>query len=392
MEGVACALNCVGEITKEALKCRILSLAHLVSTNTRMAGNAYSTTMLAARLHGPRDVRVERVPCPGSPGPGTALLRLKETGICGSDLHSYQDARIGDKAVEAPLVLGHEFSAVVEEVGDDSLDGNHRPLLPGTRVAVDPAQPCGRCEQCEKGHPNLCWRLHFCGSYPDGGSLCECMHMPAKTCFPIPEKLSFTEAALLEPLGVAIHAVDLARIRVGHSVVILGAGPIGLLILQVALLAGADPVFVTDVLPWRLEAARLRGGVPVDATRGDVCNIVEQATNGRGVDVAIEAAWGEKTIEQASEITRLGGRVVLVGIPSNDRLTIKHSTARRKGLTIALSRRMKHVYPRAIRLAENGKIDLKRLVTHRFPLAQAPAAFELNHAYREDVLKVVITS
>ena len=169
-------------------------------------------TMLAARLHGPGDLRVERVPHPGPPGRGEVLLRVRATGICGSDLHSYADFRIGDTAVESPLVLGHEFAGVIEAVGPGSLDGSFDAIQPGTRVAVDPAQPCGRCEFCEKGHPHLCRRLHFCGNYPDGGSLCEWMHMPARSCFPVPRRLNDAEAALLEPLGVAIHAVDLAKI------------------------------------------------------------------------------------------------------------------------------------------------------------------------------------
>src|SRR5215831_232645 len=209
--------------------------------------------MLAARLHGPSDLRVEQVPRPDSPEPGQVLLRVRATGLCGSDLHSYQDARIGDTQVEGPLILGHEFSGVVETVGSANEDGNFEQLAPGARVAVDPAQPCGRCESCEHGHPNLCRRMHFCGNYPDGGSLCEWMHMPVRSCFPVPDSVDDSQAALLEPLGVAIHAVDLARIRVATSVAILGAGPVGLLILQVARIAGADPIFISDNLPWRLE-------------------------------------------------------------------------------------------------------------------------------------------
>jgi L-iditol 2-dehydrogenase len=127
--------------------------------------------MSAARLHGPLDLRVERIAHPGPPGPGQVLLRVKVTGICGSDLHSFQDARIGDTPIQAPLVLGHEFSGVIEAAAPDALDGGFEALREGTRVAVDPAQPCGACESCEKGHPNLCRRLHFCGNFPDGGSL-----------------------------------------------------------------------------------------------------------------------------------------------------------------------------------------------------------------------------
>jgi L-iditol 2-dehydrogenase len=358
----------------------------------RRQGQSSTATTWAARLHGPRDLRVERVPRPGPPGPGRVLLRVKVTGICGSDLHSYQDARIGGTRVESPLVLGHEFSGVVAAVGPDGLDGRFEALKPGTRVAVDPAQPCGRCEWCEQGNPNLCRRLCFCGNFPDGGSLCEWMQMPARSCFPIPKAMDFETAALLEPLGVAIHAVDLAKIRVAQSVVILGAGPIGLLILRVARRAGAEPVYVSDPLEWRLAMARRWGGVPLRGGPEEVVRRVGKATGGRGVDVVIEAAWGDASVAEAAELARLGGRLVLVGIPSEDRLEMKHSTARRKGLTVLLSRRMKHVYSRALRLVGSGAIDLRELVSHRFPLRRAAEAFAMNAGYRDDVIKVMVNS
>jgi L-iditol 2-dehydrogenase len=351
-----------------------------------------TSTMLAARLYGPRDLRVDRVPRPGSPGPGEVLLRVKCTGLCGSDLHVYHDARIGDTVVKSPMIIGHEFSGVVEAVGPGSADGHFEPIKPGTRVAVDPAQPCERCEFCEKGHPNLCRRLHFCGNYPDGGSLCEWMHMPARSCFPIPRSMNFEEAALLEPLGVALHAVDLARIRVGSSMAILGAGPIGLLLLQVAKLGGADPIFITDDHPWRLKLAKSWGGIPIQFNREDAVARVAKETHGRGVDVAIEAAWCDDSVQSAIEMVRLGGRLVIVGISGSDRLELKVSSARRKGLTILMSRRMKHTYPRAVALVERGRVDLRGLISHRFPLLRAAKAFELNAAYRDEVVKVVVTS
>ena len=343
--------------------------------------------MLAVRLHGPRDLRVERVAHPGSPGPGEALLRVRTTGICGSDLHTYQDGRIGDTVVDAPLILGHEFSAVVEAVGAKAADGLHRPLRPGTRVAVDPAHPCGQCEQCEHGHPNLCPAVAFCGSHPYGGSLCEYIRMPARCCFPVPASIDDETAALLEPLGVALHAVDLAHVRVGDRVAVLGAGAIGLLILQLALRAGADEVYVTDRLAWRLRKARGLGGVPLS---GEAVAQVRRHTGGRGVDVVFEAAWADETVGEAAGMARYGGRVVLVGIPSDDRLCLQHSVARRKGLTLAVSRRMKHVYPRALRLAEAGTVRTRELITHRFALKRAVEAFSLNAAYQDGVVKVMI--
>ncbi len=348
--------------------------------------------MLAARLHGPRDLRVERVSRPGAPGRGQVLLRVKATGLCGSDLHSYLDARIGDTAIGGPLMLGHEFSGVVEAIGPGSVDGRFQPLKPGVRVAVDPAQPCGHCELCERGHPNLCAHLAFCGNFPYGGSLCEWMHMPARSCFPVSRKIDDEAAALLEPLGVAIHAVDFARLRVGHSVAILGAGPIGLLILQVARLAGADPVFVTDKFPWRLKLAQKWGGIPLRYDLENAARRVIKETQGRGVDVAIEAAWAEESVTQAAEMLRLGGRLVVVGISGGNRLELPASLARRKGLTIVMSRRMKHTYPRAMRLAETGRVDLQGLVSHRFSLKKAPEAFKLNTAYADEVVKVMVRS
>jgi len=347
-------------------------------------------TMTAARLHGPSDMRVETLPHPGPPGEAQVLLQVLSMGVCGSDLHSYADARIGDTVVKAPFILGHEFSAVVAEVGAGALNGSFEPIEPGVRVAVDPALPCGHCELCLKGHPNLCSHLRFSSNYPDGGCLCEWMHMPGHCCFPVPDGIDDAEAALLEPLGVAIHATDLARIRVSQSVAVLGAGPIGLLILQMVRLAGAHPIYVSDKFPWRLALAEKLGGIPIHCDDENPVSRVQRETHGRGVDVAIEAAWGDVSVGQACEMARLGGTVVLVGIPSDDRLSIKHSTARRKGLTILLCRRMKHVYPRAIALAERGAVDLNGLVSHRFPLARAAEAYALNAAYRDGVVKTII--
>lgn len=351
---------------------------------------ADSDTMTAARLHGSRDMRVDQVPHPGRPGPHQALIRVTAVGVCGSDLHTYQDARIGDTSVQEPLILGHEFAGVVEAVGPDALDGLFQPLRPGTRVAVDPAQPCGRCEMCELGHPNLCHRLHFCGLYPDAGSLADYIMMPAHTCFPVPDSIDDAAAALLEPLGIAIHAIDLAKLRVADSVAILGAGPIGLYCLQLAKLSGADPIFISDKFDWRLKLAERYGAIPVNCDRQNPSAYVQHATRGRGVDVAIEAAWGEDSVQQAAEMARMGGRVILVGIPGPDRIEMKASTARRKGLTIRMSRRMKHVYPRAIHLAETGAVDLHSIVTHRFPLERTPEAFALNVDYLDNVIKIVI--
>jgi len=350
----------------------------------------YPSTMTAARLHGPKDLRVEQLPHPGQPGPGEALLRVTAVGICGSDLHSYKAGAIGDNIMKGPFILGHEFAAVVEAVGPKAIGGDFKPLQPGMRVAVEPAQPCWTCEMCEQGHPNLCYNMHFCGAYPDDGCLCQWMCMPARSCFPIAESIDNASGALLEPLGVAIHTLDLAKIRVGDSVAILGAGAIGLSILKLAKLAGADPVFVTDKFPWRLDLAGKMGAVAFNCDDSDPVQSVMEATNSRGVDVAIEAAWSDHSVQQSAAMARLGGRLVIVGISDDDELVFNHSTARRKGLTIRLARRMKHTYPRAIELVERGAVTLSDMVSHRFPLEQTPEAFALNAEYADQMVKVII--
>lgn len=360
--------------------------------------------MKAARLYGARDIRIDDVPEPLSPQPGQIVLKVTAVGICGSDLHTYMDGRIGDTQVETPLVLGHEFAGIVEAVGEGARDGLDNPLVPGQRVAVDPATPCHRCELCEMGHPNLCRRLHFCGLWPDDGALQQRMIYAARSCFPIPDGMSDAAGALLEPLGVALHAVDLGKLKVANSVTVLGCGPIGLLILRLAKLSGADPIYAFDCFPWRAAKAEVWGATkvwtiepspPASLPQGegnvtsDPVATIQAETGGRGVDVAFEAAWSDHSVEQAVEMARLGGRVVLVGIPSDDKMVMRHSVARRKGLTIMMSRRMKHTYPRAIQIA-TSRLNLDELVSHRFPLKETARAFAMNADYVEGVQKIVV--
>ena len=348
-------------------------------------------TMAAARLHGKGDVRFEQVPAPRSPGPGDALVAIGSVGICGSDLHTFLDGRIGTIRVEGPLILGHEFGGTVEAVGGHALDGNGRPLLKGTRVAIDPAVPCRACEMCATGQPNLCPHHTFFGLYPTDGALCERMIVPGWVCFPLPDSIGDEQVPLLETLGVALHAVDLAHLRVASSVAVIGAGPIGLCVAQVAMLAGALPLFVTDRLAWRAELASRFGARAIHVDGNDPVQVIMDATRHRGVDIAIECAWStDESVAQAVDALRPGGRLVIVGIPGDDRLSLPHSTARRKGLTIAMCRRMKHTYPRAIALVESGRVDLASLISHRFPLSATAEAIRSAADHRDGVVKVII--
>ncbi len=336
--------------------------------------------MQTLRLHAAGDLRLHEEPIP-SPFPDEALLRVSAVGVCGSDVHWFRESGIGDARLDQPLVLGHEFAAVLVATSDQQGSGQ--------LVAVDPAIPCEHCEFCQMGHPNLCPQVRFAGHGGVDGALQEYLAWPRRLLYTLPENLTATDGAMLEPLGVAMHAVDLAHLRPGLSVGVFGCGPIGLLIIQLARLSGAVQIIATDPLPHRLEAARRYGAThTLPAANGAEAAEVWVLAGRRGVDVAFEVAGENAAVETAVHAARPGGLVLLIGIPSDDSTTFCASAARRKGLTLRLCRRMKHTYPRAIALVSQGLVDVRSLVTHRFPLAQASEAFAT--ASRREGLKVVI--
>ena len=329
--------------------------------------------MKSVRLHGTGDLQIHDEPLPVA-GMGEKLVRIKSVGVCGSDLHWFSEGSIGDAKLEHPLVLGHEFAGETED---------------GQRVAIDPAISCGHCEYCERGHPNLCEDMIFAGHGEHDGAMRQYASYPTRCLFPIPDFLSFADGAMLEPLGIAIHTVDLGKVKAGMTVGVFGCGPIGLLIIQMAKLSGAANIIVTDKLVHRVEAAK-RFGASQAFLVGDNSQLSEihAATNGRGVDVAFEAAGVQDAIDDAFAAVRPGGKVILAGIPGDDKTFFSASVARRKGLTIKLVRRMKHTYPRAIELVSKGLVDVRSLVTHRFQLEQANEAFRV--AERREGLKIII--
>lgn len=329
--------------------------------------------MKAIRLHARADLRLSVEPVPVA-GVGEKLVRIRSVGVCGSDLHWFSEGSIGDAKLEHPLVLGHEFAGETED---------------GQRVAIDPAIACGHCEYCEQGHPNLCDNMIFAGHGEHDGAMREYTSYPTRCLFPIPDSLSFADGAMLEPLGIAIHTVDLGKVKAGMTVGVFGCGPIGLLIIQMAKLSGAANILATDKLEHRVEAAK-RFGASQAFSVGDNSQLNEMraATNVRGVDVAFEAAGAQAAIDDAFAAVRPGGKVIIAGIPDDDKTFFSASLARRKGLTIKLVRRMKHTYPRAIELVSKGLVDVRSLVTHRFPLEQASEAFRV--AELREGLKIII--
>jgi L-iditol 2-dehydrogenase len=331
--------------------------------------------MKTVRLHGPGDIRLAEEPMPKK-APGMNVVRVTAVGICGSDLHWWGESGIGDTALEQPLILGHEAAGVIQ-------DGPRR----GERVAIDPAVWCGDCQPCSGGHRNLCKGIRFAGHAPHDGAMREYLSWPTHLLHRLPDVLTDADGAMLEPLGVALHALDLGHFRFGGTAVVVGCGPIGLLMLQTLRAAGATRVTAFEPLAHR-RAAAIRSGADVVLSPDEVSAANLADVVGDGVDTAFEVAGSEESVRLAMLSARSGGRVVLCGIPTSDEIAFPASVARRKGLTIAMVRRMNETYPRAIRLSARGVIRLAPLITHRFGLSAASDA--LATAARREGLKVLV--
>ncbi|GBF06334.1 threonine dehydrogenase-like Zn-dependent dehydrogenase [Deinococcus aerius] len=335
----------------------------------------------AAVLTGPGQIALTERELPAA-APGEVVVEVRTVGVCGSDIHMFADGRIGNIEIERPLVLGHEFMGVVVQAPEGTLDGDDRPLKVGNRVAVEPHVACGHCRECREGNPNLCTRHTFMGVYPRDGALQQYLTVPAHNCFVLPGGVTDNGGAMLEPLGVALHALRLGHVNVGDRAAVVGAGPIGLLLVQLLKLAGVTALHVIEPLAWRRDFAARSGATSVAAT-------YDPAEDSRS-DVVFEAGWADDSVQTSALLARPGARVVLVGIPGDDRCTVQHSLARRKGLSLIFSRRMAHTYPEAIALVERGMVDVDALVSDVFPLSQVQRAFERHSRYEDGVIKVIV--
>ncbi len=346
--------------------------------------------MKAVRWYGPRDMRLEEVPVP-VPKPHEALVRVESVGVCGSDMHYFLDGRIGSQVLTRPVILGHEYAGIVEAVGAES-----NPALVGKRVAVEPGIPCLQCEWCRRGRYNLCTGMFFPGGPGCDGALCEYMTVRADFCFPVPDGMSAPVAALIEPVAVAVHAVELARLAPNETAAVIGLGPIGLLTAQVARLSGAGMLCGADLHPYRLEAGGRYGvDAPLLVQAGregadEAVQRINEATGGRGVDVAFDCSNGPEGLGMACRVARPGGRCVLTGISGGDWDPLPVSVARRRELTLQWCRRFCHNFPASIALVAGGRVDAAGLLTHSFSLEQAQEAFELVSGYADNVLKASI--
>jgi (R,R)-butanediol dehydrogenase/meso-butanediol dehydrogenase/diacetyl reductase len=272
--------------------------------------------MKAAVWYGKKDVRVEDVPEPPAPGKGEVKIKVHQTGICGSDLHEYHAGPIFIPTEEhhpltskkAPLILGHEFSGEVVEVGEGVTN-----VSVGDRVAPDAAQHCGECYMCKVNRYSLCEKLAFTGLMADG-AFAEYVNVPAYTCFKLLPELSNEAGALVEPIAVGIHAIRQGKMMEGDTVAVVGAGTIGLVTIQAARAAGASKVFGIEIAKDRKAFAKELGAIVLDPTETDVAEAVREQTNGQGVDVAVECIGKAETVNTGIQCCKRGGRTVVVGI------------------------------------------------------------------------------
>ncbi len=327
--------------------------------------------MKAAVLHKALDMQIEEVEVPKI-GPNAVLVRVKSVGICGSDVHYYLHGRAASFVVTEPLILGHECAGEVAKVGDEV-----RKVEVGQRVVIEPGFPCRRCHFCIEGRYNLCRDIRFYGTPPDNGAFAEYASASEENVYPMSDGMSYEEGAMIEPLAVGMMAAKRGVASVYDTVAIFGSGPIGLMCLQAVKAHGTLDVYVTDIVDYRLDyAKRLGARAVINPEKEDVVEKVMGATDNEGVDVVIEAAGSVSALQQSFDILKPGGRIVLVGIFPTMQFQVPLGNVLTKELDVRGVWRYANVFPTAIKCVSDGEIDVKPLITQRFPLAEILKGFE----------------
>ncbi|HML16018.1 MAG TPA: alcohol dehydrogenase catalytic domain-containing protein [Bryobacteraceae bacterium] len=325
------------------------------------------------------------MPQPADPEHGEVTVRIRAVGVCGSDLHWYQDGRMGEFPAAFPQVLGHEPAGEILAVGKGV-----EKFSAGDRVVMEPSLTCGHCEFCIKGYHNHCVKTIFMGGPQAPGMFREYITLPAANCTHFSNDLSYATATLAEPLAVMMHMLELIEIRVGDTVAVTGAGPVGMLCAAMARAAGASRVFIADRLAYRLRLAMAMGAdVAIHTTSQPVVETVLDATGGRGVDLVMEASGCAELMNAAIRMARMGGTVMQIGIFSELMPKIDIHTAMLKELDLKTLKRSNHRAIEALKLLGTGKIPTS-LITHSLTLGETPRAFEMLTNYTDGVGKAII--
>ena len=338
----------------------------------------------SAQLTAIQKIEIVDAPMPVC-GDADVVIQVAQVGVCGSDIHFFQDGRIGARQVIFPMVLGHECAGTVIEAGK-----NVRSLAAGDRVAVEPGIPCGVCEYCKGGRYNLCPDIIFSATPPVDGVLSRFIRFPAHMCFKLPENVSTLEGALVEPLSVGIHTARLGNVKNGQTVVILGGGCIGLMTLLACRMMGAAEIIISDLYPNRLSNARELGasGI-VDASQEDPVARIMELTGGRGADVVFETAGSAQTAYQTSFMVKRGGIIVLAGNIIGD-ITFNFRNMTLKEASLKTVWRYRNTYPDAIASISRGDINLKGLKVDTFAFEDTQKAFEMAMNNKQTVVKAVV--
>jgi len=341
--------------------------------------------MKAAILEKPRVIKIKDIPIPEY-SDEEVLVRIKEVGVCGSDVHFYNSGRIGDLAkMDGPIILGHESSGIIEKVGR-----NVKEFKIGDRVSIEPGVPCYKCENCKKGNYHLCVDIAFMAIPPYDGAYREYIAYDPHFVYKISENISFSEAACVEPLSVGYSCAMNAKVDSGDSVCILGAGPIGLANLDICQAMGAGKIFISDINKYRLNIAKKHGAfLAINVTNKDLVKVIKEETNNKGVDRVIEAAGTKQSIIDSIKVTRRGGNISWVSL-NQDIVDISYLDIVCKELNIKGNFRYKNSYGPVINLLEAGKIDFTDWVSHRFSLDKINDAFELANDKNADKMKIMI--
>jgi L-iditol 2-dehydrogenase len=342
--------------------------------------------MKAMMLTGIREMEMREIPEPKIKNPGDVKIKMSVLGICGSDIHYFTQGQIGSQKVEYPFTVGHEGAGVVTEVGKSVTR-----VKPGDKIAIEPSMPCWECDQCLAGRHHTCRKLRFLGCPGQAeGCLMEYIVMPEESCFPLKGQLTADHGSISEPLAIGVYAVKKSGGVNGLNIGILGYGPIGMSVMLAAKAQGVESIYVTDKIDSRLSIA-IKEGVSFTGNplKSDVVSDVQKKTN-LGLDIVFECCGQQEALDQAVDMLKPGGKLIVVGIPEFERWSMSVETTRRREISLHFIRRQVDCVESALEMMENGKINVSNMVTHRFPFSKSKEAFNLVASYRDGVMKAMI--
>lgn len=342
--------------------------------------------MRAMMLTGIRKMEMKNIPDPVIANPKDVKIKMSVLGICGSDIHYYTQGKIGSQQVKYPFTVGHEGAGVVVETG-----AAVKRVRSGDVIAIEPAMPCWECDQCLAGRYHTCRRLRFLGCPGQSeGCLSEYIIIPEESCFPLEGGLTPDHGTISEPLSIGIYSVKKSGEIKGARIGILGFGPIGMSVLLAARAKDAETIYVTDKIDARLSIASKEDAVYTGNPLNE--NIVNKIRQNEplGLDVVFECCGQQEALDQAVDLLKPGGKLIVVGIPQFDRWSINGENTRRREISLHFIRREVDCVEPALEMMKSGKINVSNMITHRFPFERTKEAFDLVAEYRDGVMKAMI--